>query len=184
MSNFSTGTSSTALCTHQSATDFRLAFVMQSGVWSMSSCPLRPLWINIYLSWVATHSQYKSVPCDPDQNTQAHFTTKAMEHPGKHFHGIWAHCRFTCLLLMQMIRTVKFLSHLIIWKQRFLSVLWKEKVLVPQASKGKWAKRTWHKEDILTLWEASWLHWVGTSLGLPFRLAGCSLISHCKCTYL
>lgn len=140
---------------------------------SIYICPEWPHIVNTNLSPV-TQTKIHRHTC----------TTKAMEHPGKHFHGIWAHCRFTCLLLMQMIRTVKFLSHLIIWKQRFLSVLWKEKVLVPQASKGKWAKRTWHKEDILTLWEASWLHWVGTSLGLPFRLAGCRLISHCKCTYL
>lgn len=143
MSNFSTGTSSTALCTHLSAIDFWLAFVMQSGAWSMSSCPLRPLWINKYLSWVATHSRYKSVPCDPDKNTQACCITTVLEHPGQHSHGIWTHCRFTCSLPMQTKRTVKFWSHHIARKQRFLGVLWKEIVLVPQASKGKWAKGIW-----------------------------------------
>lgn len=119
---------------HLQATDFGPAFFMQSGMWSIPSCPLRSCLINIYQSRVATRDQYISVPVT-QTNTQAHSLLRhqnawASWAPfSQDLTNILPHCSFTLSSLMQMIRTVKFWSLLITWKRRFLGVSWKEKAL-------------------------------------------------------
>lgn len=165
MSNFSTGTSSTASCTHLSATDFRLAFVMQSGVWSMSSCPLRSLGINKYLSWVATQSQIQIYHPWSRQKYTGTF------HP--HSAGAsWAAFSRNMSPLQVYLLTAdangENNSILVTSDQMKAEVSWcfvEGKSLSPPGFKGEVSKEDLSRGSA-TPWDASWAHWVATSLGL------------------
>lgn len=69
MPNLSMGTSNTAFAQHVRATDFEPPILMQSDVWSILNCLLRPRLINVCLSWLSTRDQYISVPRDPGKYT-------------------------------------------------------------------------------------------------------------------
>lgn len=172
MSNFSTGTSSTAFCRDtRGPQTLVLPFPCPSGVRSIPSCPPRSHSINIYLSQVTTRDRYISVPCDADKYTGTQPTASP-----KCLSTVLTGPEISPLQFYSLITDANDKSSLVTPDHMKAGVsgclVEGRSLMVPQAAPGELGTEGMVRGSYAP-WDASWARRVTPSLDLQYAFQAC-----------